>query len=200
MATLEQLINTLWKADSSELKERLLNILVHNSYIKGDFTLVSGKKSTFYIDGKQTTLDSEGGAIISVLFFRMLKKNINAVGGLITGICPLASGVSQIGYLLGKNISALYVRKEPKKYGTSKWVEGPLMNWMNVAVLEDVVTTGGSSVKAIEKIKEAGCKVEQVLAIVDRNEGGREAFKKLNLEYDFLFDINEIIEGAKNKK
>lgn len=200
MATLEQLINTIWKTDSSELKERLLNILVQKSYIKGDFTLVSGKKSTFYIDGKQTTLDAEGGAIISVLFFRMLKKNINVVGGLITGVCPLASGVSQIGYLLGKNIDALYVRKEPKKYGTSKWIEGPLMNGMNVAVLEDVVTTGGSSVKAIEKIKEAGCRVEQVLAIVDRNEGGREVFKKLNLEYNFLFDINEIIEGAKNKK
>ena len=127
----------------------------------------------------------------------MLKHKVSSVGGISVGADPLSSGVSQIGFLLGEKLNAFYVRKEPKKHGTAKWIEGPLKTGETIAVLEDVVTTGGSSQKAIERVTEYGCKVEQVLAVVDRNEGGKETFKKLGVDYSFLFDINEVIERYK---
>ena len=197
MTATNQIINTLWQKDTETLKDRLLSILAKQSYIEGKIILSSGKESNYYVDGKQTTLHSEGGTIISILFLRMLKENISAVGGLSVGADPLASGVSQIGFMLDKKIDAFYVRKEPKKHGLSLWIEGPIKKGSNVAILEDVVTTGASSLKAIEKVIDFDCKVEQVLAIVDRNEGGREAFKKRGLDYNYLFDIKEIIERSR---
>ena len=191
-------LTNLWQKDTKELKDRLLTILARQSYKEGKIILVSGKESNYYIDGKMTSLDAEGGTIISVLFLRMLKENISAVGGISVGADPLSSGVSQIGFLLGKKLNAFYVRKEPKKHGTVKWIEGPIKPGETVAILEDVVTTGGSSQKAIEKVREFGCKVGQVLAVVDRNEGGRETFKKLSVDYNFLFDINDVIKRSKN--
>lgn len=195
--TATKVINTLWEKDTGTLKDTLLNILAKQSYKEGNFTLTSGKQSTYYIDGKQTTLDPYGGAIISILFLRMLKESVKSVGGLSIGADPIASGVSQIGYLLGKNINAFYVRKDPKKHGTHRWIEGPIIRGSNVAILEDVTTTGGSALKAIDKVTEFGSKVEQILAVVDRNEGGREAFKQRGIEYSYLFDINEVIERSK---
>ena len=197
MTMTNQLINTLWEKDTKELKDKLLTILARQSYKEGKFVLVSGKESNFYLDGKMTSLDAEGGTIISILFLRMLKENISAIGGISVGADPLASGVSQVGYLLGKKLNTFYVRKEPKKHGTSKWIEGPLKSGETVTILEDVVTTGGSSQKAIEKVIEHGCKVGQVLAVVDRNEGGREAFQKLGVDYSFLFSIDEVIKRYK---
>ncbi|MBI1858152.1 MAG: orotate phosphoribosyltransferase [Candidatus Melainabacteria bacterium] len=195
-ATKETLFEYLEK-DTEVLKSKLLSILAKQSYKEGNFILASGKESNYYIDGKQTTLHAEGSTIISILFLRMLKESIDAVGGMSVGADPLASGVSQIGFLLKKNLHAFYVRKEPKKHGTSKWIEGPLKPGMKVAILEDVVTTGGSSIKAIDKIQEFGCSVEQVLAIVDRKQGGAEAFKEKGIEYTYLFDINQVIEKYK---
>lgn len=200
MSATKEMINTLWQKDTKALKDKLLSILAKQSYKEGKFILASGKESNFYLDGKQTSLDAEGGTLISILFLRMLKENIDAVGGISVGADPLSSGVSQVGYLLGKKIHAFYVRKEPKKHGISKWIEGPIKSGTNVAILEDVVTTGDSSLKAIKKVNEFGCNVKQVLAIVDRNQGGREQFKKLGIEYNFLFDINEVIERSKNKR
>jgi len=194
MTTTNQLINTLWQKDTTELKDKLLTILAKQSYREGKIILVSGKESNYYIDGKMTSLDSEGGTIISILFLRMLKSDVTAIGGISVGADPLSSGVSQIGFLMGKKLNAFYVRKEPKKHGTAKWIEGPLKSGETVTILEDVVTTGGSSQKAIEKVTEYGCKVGQVLAVVDRNEGGKETFKKLGMDYNFLFGINEVID------
>ncbi len=197
MLSVEQTINTIWQSDSNLLKDKLLAILARQSYIEGKIILSSGKESNYYVDGKQTTLSYEGGTIISILFLKLLKENIQAVGGLSVGADPLASGVSQIGYLLGRNLNAFYVRKEPKKHGRSLWIEGPLKSGETVAILEDVVTTGTSSLKACDKVTEYGCKVKQVLAIVDRNEGGKEAFRKIGVEYNYLFDIKEVIERSK---
>lgn len=199
MIATEQLINTLCKMSTELLKEDLLEILSVQSYTEGKIVLSSGKESNYYIDGKQTTLDAKGGTFISLLFLRMLKEDVSAVGGLSVGADPLASGVSQIGFLMGRQINAFYVRKEPKKHGTSKWIEGPLQRNIKVAILEDVVTTGGSSMKAIEKVIDHGCSVEQILSVVDRNEGGRELFRQKGFEYTYIFDIKEIIERAKKK-
>lgn len=196
MNTTAELINTLWEKDTETLKSELLDIVASKSYIEGEFILKSGKKSNYYIDGKKTTLDAKGGVLISLIFLRLLKPDVNAVGGISVGADPISSGVSQIGYLLGKNIDAFYVRKEPKQHGTSKWIEGP-MEKGKVTIVEDTVTTGGSSITAIDKVNEFGSSVEQVLAIVDRNQGGREAFSNKGLEYTFLFDIKEVIERSK---
>ena len=198
MISTNQFINTLWQEDTAELKDKLLTILARQSYREGKFILASGKESNYYLDGKMTSLDAEGGVLISILFLRMLKNDISAVGGISVGADPLSSGASQIGFLFGKKLSAFYVRKEPKKHGTSKWIEGPLQKGSNVVILEDVITTGGSSLKAVEKVKEFGCNVKQVIAVVDRNEGGKETFAKLNLEYTYLFNINDVIERSKN--
>ena len=197
MQSTNLLINTLLNTNEDFLKSRLLSILAKQSYIEGKITLASGKESNFYVDCKQTTLHHEGNALISYLFFKMLKSDINAVGGLTMGADPLATGVSQMAYLVsGKNIDAFYVRKEPKKHGRSLWIEGPIKPGSKVTILEDVVTTGGSSIKAIEKVQEFGCSVEQVLAIVDRNEGGREIYKSRGIDYSYLFDIAQVIEKA----
>lgn len=198
MQSTNLLINTLINTNKDFLKDRLLSILAKQSYIEGKIILASGKESNYYVDCKQTTLHHEGNTLISYLFFKMLESGIDAVGGLTMGADPLASGVSQMAYLLeGKQIDAFYVRKEPKKHGRSLWIEGPVKKGSSVAILEDVVTTGGSSLKAIDKVLEYGCKVEQVLAIVDRNEGGRETFKDKGLEYNYLFDIKDVIERSK---
>ncbi len=197
MISTEQLINTICKQDTNLLKKELLEILSKQSYIEGKIILSSGRESSYYIDGKQTTLDAKGGTIISLLFLRMLKENISAVGGISVGADPLASGVSQIGFLIGKKIDAFYIRKEPKKHGTSKWIEGPIKKNSKVAILEDVVTTGTSSLRAIERIIEYGCTVEQILSVVDRNEGGRKLFKEKGFNYNYLFDIKEVIDRAK---
>lgn len=198
MTATQEMINTLCNAKTEALKDKLLTILARQSYKEGKFTLVSGKESNYYIDGKLTTLDSEGGTIVSILFLRMLKESVSAVGGLSVGANPISSGVSQIGFLIGKKIDAFYVRKEPKKHGTNKWVEGPIKTGGKVAILEDVVTTGGSSLKAIKKITEFGCKVEQVIAIVDRNEGGKETFKQKGIDYSYLYEIEDIAERYKS--
>ena len=198
MSATNQTINTLWQSDTETLKDKLLAILAKQSYIEGKIILASGKESNYYVDCKQTTLHHAGSTLVSILFLRLLKSNISAVGGLTMGADPLASGVSQIGYLFGKEIDAFYVRKEPKKHGRSLWIEGPVKKGLSVAILEDVVTTGGSSLKAIDKVLEYGCKVEQILAIVDRDEGGRETFQKAGLKYDYLFDIKEVIVKSKS--
>ena len=192
-----KMINTLSQSDTDGLKARLLTILASQSYIEGKIILSSGKESNYYVDGKKTTLDAEGGSIVSILFLKMLKPFISAIGGISVGADPIASGVSQLGYVFGTKIDAFYVRKEPKKHGTSKWIEGPMKKGCKVAIVEDVVTTGSSSLKAIDKVMEYGCVVEQVLAIVVRNDGGKEAFKAKGLKYDYLFDIKEVIERSK---
>ena len=200
ISTTMNTINSLLQTDTSILKDKLLTKLAKQSYREGKITLVSGKESNYYIDGKLTSLDSEGGIIISILFLRMLKPEVTAVGGIVVGACSLASGASQISYLLEKPLDVFYIRKEPKGHGTQKWIEGPLKEKSNIAILEDVVTTGGSSLKAVEKVKEFGCNVKQVLAIVDRNEGGREAFAQASLDYSYLFDISEVIDRAKDPR
>ncbi|MBI2995408.1 MAG: orotate phosphoribosyltransferase [Candidatus Melainabacteria bacterium] len=197
MLATNQSIGTILQQDTKLLKSKLLTILAKQSYKEGKVTLVSGKESNYYIDGKLTTLDAEGGTLVSILLLRMLKESVTAIGGISVGACPLSSGISQISYLLGKKLNAFYIRKEPKKHGTMKWIEGPIKPFDKVAILEDVVTTGISSLKAVERVKEFGCTVEQVISMVDRNEGGREVFKRQGLDYNYLFDIQEVIERSK---
>jgi orotate phosphoribosyltransferase len=142
-------------------RARLLELLTRLSYEQREVTLSSGLKSNFYIDCKQTVLGAEGHFLVGTLFNRLIQEHapeVEAVGGLTMGADPLASAVSTMSYLSGRPLQAFYVRKEPKGHGTGQWLEGikSLRPGMPVAILEDVVTTGGSALKAIVRAREFG--------------------------------------------
>lgn len=162
---------------------RLLELLKRLSYEEREVILSSGQKSNFYIDCKQTVLSAEGHFLVGWLFGQLIAERapeVEAVGGLTMGADPLASAVSTVSYLGQKPLSAFYVRKEPKGHGTGQWIEGRklLRPGMPVAILEDVVTTGGSALKAVERAREFGLKVALIVGLVDREEGGREVLEK----------------------
>jgi orotate phosphoribosyltransferase len=179
---------TMSASDStSELQQRhrarLLELLTRLSYEQREVTLSSGQKSNFYIDCKQTVLGAEGHFLVGSLFLRVIQDRapeVEAVGGLTMGADPLASAVSTMSYLSGRPLHAFYVRKEAKGHGTGQWLEGVkgLRPGMPVAILEDVVTTGGSAMKAIVRAREFGLRVALIVGLVDREEGGREALER----------------------
>jgi orotate phosphoribosyltransferase len=161
-------------------RQRLLELLREFAFENRPVTLASGKTSNFYIDTKQVTLTAEGHFLIGQLFRHAIERtapDAEAVGGMTMGADPLASATALTSFLAGKPLTAFYVRKEPKGHGTGQWIEGAknLRPDMPVVVLEDVVTTGGSTLKAIERVRQAGLRVLGVVAVVDRQEGGREA-------------------------
>lgn len=161
-------------------KARLRAILLEKSYRQGRFKLSSGKESDFYIDGKQTTLSAEGGYLTGKLLFDLIRQSgtkIDAVGGMTLGADPIVSAVSVVSYLEKAPIPAFIVRKESKKHGTEAYIEGQqnLPAGATVALVEDVVTTGGTLLKVIDRVEAQGYKVGLVVTIIDREEGGAEA-------------------------
>ena len=181
------------------IKENLLTLLAQKAYRLGDFSLASGKKSPHYVNCKPVSLSGLGLLSISSLFLKQINESDSGVAGLTLGADPLVSGVVMLATQSGINLSGLIVRKEAKGHGTGAWLEGPLPPKGSViTVLEDVVTTGGSSLKAVEQLRTQGYSVDQVLAIVDREEGGAEAMSKAGLDLKSLFFLNEIVERAKS--
>jgi len=180
-----------------EFKKALLRIIRERSYREGDFTLASGKKSTFYIDLKATTLHPEGAFLIGKLAVETMLSvgiEVEGVGGLTLGADPLATSVSLAGRERGFYWPAYIVRKESKDHGTGRYIEGieNLRPGARVLVLEDVVTTGGSSIKAIERLREAGYQPVAVLTVVDRKQGGEEAFEKAGVKLFSLATIDDV--------
>ncbi len=172
------------------MKEELLKLLKEYAYKKGEFKLSSGKTSEHYLNCKPVTLTGRGLTLTSLLMLEQVKTNI--VAGLTLGADPLVCGVSLVSALDGRLVNALIVRKEPKGHGTEAWIEGLLPpKDTKVTVLEDVVTTGGSAIKAVEKLRDAGYIVEKVVAVVDRQEGGEEAMKEAGLELVSIFKLSE---------
>lgn len=156
----------------------------------GDFTLASGRKSTYYVDKMQVTLHSHGLRLISEGFWDALRDlPFDAVGGMTIGADPLVAGVLTIASQAGRDLKGFLVRKEPKGHGTQKFIEGPLAAGDRVVILEDVVTTGGSSLLAIDRVQEFGAQVVQVLAIVDRLEGGAASFAARGIPFRALMTI-----------
>jgi len=178
--------NTMIETLGDELFElkraRLLALLSRLSYERREVTLASGRKSDFYIDCKQTVLTAEGHFLAGSLFLSLIRQRsevIEAIGGLTMGADPLASAASTLSYVAGRPLTAFYVRKEAKGHGTGQWIEGvkSLRPGMPVAIVEDVVTTGGSALKAIERARGFGLEVKLIVGLVDREEGGREALE-----------------------
>src|SRR5512147_608555 len=159
--------------------DRLIELLRERSFERRRVILASGKESDFFIDCKQTILTAEGHALVGELMFDALGQlpQCEAVGGVELGGCPLASAVSLVSFQQGRPLPALYVRKAQKDHGTGKLVEGDLSirPGMPVVLLEDVITTGGSSLRAVSALTQAGVSVVGIVALVDRLEGGREA-------------------------
>jgi len=180
-------------------KERLLELLKDKSLEVRPVTLSSGKISDYYMDCKRVTLSPEGGYLTGKLMLEMIRPEVSAVGGLTLGADPIVSSISVLSHLQKRDLAGLIVRKEPKKHGTMSYVEGPaLQKGAMVAVVEDVVTSGASLLRAIERIAAAGYLPVQALTILDRQEGGREAIEERGLVLQALFTRDDL--GVKESK
>ncbi|MFO1520358.1 MAG: orotate phosphoribosyltransferase [bacterium] len=179
-------------------KERLRQLLLSKSYERREVKLASGKTSDFYFDGKQTTLDAEGSRLVGELFWQAIEasgRRVEAIGGPTLGADPIVTAVSLTSALKRKPIPAFIVRKEPKKHGTGAWIEGEknLKKGMQVALVEDVVTSGGSILKAAQKVEEAGYCVSLIASIVDREDGGAEKIREKGYRFLSLFTKTELL-------
>ena len=177
-------------------KRELARLLLEKSYREGEFVLSSGRKSDYYFDCRVTSLSAEGSWLIGLLFNELLKnQDIQGVGGMTMGADPLVTAVTALSRNTARKLDGLLVRKEAKGHGTGQFVEG-LANFQpgdRVAVLEDVVTTGGSVLRACERISEAGLKIASVCAILDREEGGRAALAAAGHELLTLYTRRELL-------
>ena len=177
------------------MKEELLELLKKYAYKKGEFTLSSGKTSEHYVNCKPVTLSGRGLTLSSLLMLKEVETSY--VAGLTLGADPLVSGVALVSALDNRIVNALIVRKEAKGHGTQAWIEGLLPpEGTDITVLEDVITTGGSAIKAVKKLRDAGYKVNKVISIVDRqeNDEATTAMKLAGLELYSIFSLNELCE------
>ncbi len=175
-----------------------LQKLVREKALKfGDFTLASGKKAKYYLDCRQITLDAQGARLIGEGMLDLLASDMpDLVGGMAIGADPITAAILTLAGIRGLPLRGVMVRKEAKQHGTGKLVEGPFREGESIVIVEDVVTTGGSSLLAIERCEAVGLKVSRVLAIIDRLEGGSEAFAARGYELTTLFTIRDFgIEG-----
>ncbi len=184
-------------ASLNELRQFLLNLLVKYAYQTGDFLLSSGNRSTYYINGKLVTLRADGALVIGRLLLSYLPTDTEAVAGLTLGADPLVTAVSVVSALANRPVAGLIVRKESKGHGTGVYIEGPKLSLAaSVVVLEDVVTTGKSAYLAVERLRQAGYTVEQVIALVDRQQGGAEFYQEQGLKFQALFSIVDLQAAA----
>ena len=185
---------------SGSSRARLLEILRERSFERKRVVLASGRESDFFIDCKQTALTAEGHALVGELMFDALAElpPCEAVAGVELGGCPLASAVSLVSFQRGRPLPAFYVRKAQKDHGSKRLVEGDraLVAGMPVVILEDVVTTGGSTLRAVESLTAVGVRVVGVVALVDRLEGGREAIEAAGLPLVALTTRRDYIPDA----
>jgi len=176
------------------MKEELLKLLKDNAYKKGEFTLSSGKTSEHYVNCKPVTLSGRGLTLVSLSM--LMHVDTGYVAGLTLGADPLVSGVSLVSALDSKMVNGLIVRKEAKGHGTQAWIEGPLpKEGTKITVLEDVITTGGSAIQAVKRLRDAGYEVKRVVSIVDRQENGEShtAMKLAGLELISLYKLKDLI-------
>jgi orotate phosphoribosyltransferase len=176
--------------------EQLVRLLAERSARRGQFTLASGRQSTLYIDARLTTMTPEGQQLIGRLGLEAIANagwTADAVGGLTLGADPIAYAICHTSAGSNRPVRSFTVRKEAKAHGTGKLVEGPLASGDRVVIVEDVITTGGSAEKAVDAVKKAGATVLGVLALVDREEGGREHLENLGLQVRSLATASEVV-------
>ena len=180
------------------MRDHLLRTLQTDAYRKGDYTLSSGRKTDHYVNCKPVTLSGEGSILVGTLLLDLVEDETLAVAGLTLGADPLVTSVAMTSWLDNTRrtkLNSLIIRKEPKGHGTTSQIEGMLpIKGCKIVVLEDVVTTGESAMKAVRVLREAGYKVEQVISIVDRQEDDEadNLFEKENIEFVSLFTLDDI--------
>jgi len=173
-------------------KQALIDLVREKALKFGDFTLASGKKASYYLDGKQITLDAAGAKLIAEGILDLLGQPLpTAVGGMAIGADPITAAVITIAGVRGLPLKGILVRKEAKGHGTQRFIEGPVAPGDEVVIVEDVVTTGGSSLQAIERVEAFGLKVRRVIAIIDRMEGGAQAFAAKGYSFTSLLTIRD---------
>jgi orotate phosphoribosyltransferase len=188
-------LSNIWavSTDISTLRTKLLDLLCQEAYREGNFTLSSGQPSTYYINCKPVTLNPQGAVAVGRLMLEMLSDDTEAVAGLTLGADPIVSAVSVVSAYENYPIPALIIRKEAKGHGTQAYIEGPVLaSGAKIVVLEDVVTTGQSAMKAVTRLIDAGYTVEQVISLVDRKQGGAEFYQSQGLKFDVVYEIEEI--------
>jgi orotate phosphoribosyltransferase len=169
-------------------KKRLLKILKQFALKRGSFTLSSGEVSNYYVDARMITTHPEGAYLIGKIIFEMIKNDdVAAVGGPALGAIPICNAVSLVSYLEGKAIPAFFVRSSAKRYGARKCIEGNIKPASAVVMVEDVITTAGSVLAAIEQVEGMGCQVARVICIVDREGGGREKLANAGYTLEAIF-------------
>lgn len=174
-------------------REALIDLIRRKALKFGDFVLTSGKRASYYLDGKQVTLDPAGARLVAEGILDLLHPQPMpaAIGGMSIGADPITAAVVTMSAVRGTPIFGFMVRKEPKGHGTNQYIEGPVQPGDEVVIAEDVVTTGGSSLTAIERAEAFGLKVVRVVAIIDRMEGGSDAFARRGFQFSSLLTIRD---------
>ena len=182
----------------SAARARLFEIIRDRSFGYGEITLASGRKSNFYFNLKPTMCDPEGAALLGELTYDALRDdNLDYVGGLEMGAVPLAGALAQLSWLKNHPIAAFFVRKKPKEHGARLAVEGlakgESLQGKRIVIVEDVTTTGGSALKAVEAVRDAGGEIVLVFTMVDRDEGATEAFAEAGIPFRSLYKAGEFL-------
>jgi len=180
------------------MKNRLIELIIEKAFKYSEepvFKLVSGRMSNYYFNCKAATLHPEGMYLIGNILFDLIKGlNVKGVGGLTLGADPIANAVAYTSYLKENPIEAFVVRKTPKSHGTMQWIEGNVTKGDRVVIVDDVITTGKSTIEAITRAKEAGLEIVNVIALIDRQEGGREAVEAQGYKLDSIITREEVME------
>jgi orotate phosphoribosyltransferase len=183
----------LAQIESGALRLALLDLICQGAYQEGDFVLTSGQRSTYYINGKLVTLHPQGALMMGRLMLDLIGPEVIGVAGLTLGADPMVSAVSLVAMYGGRQLFPLIIRKEAKGHGTKAYIEGvSLPAGSVITVLEDVVTTGQSALKAVERLQGAGYQVDQILALVDRQQGGAELYAEQGIAFTALFSLPEV--------
>jgi orotate phosphoribosyltransferase len=178
-------------------RKRLAELIKTDALKFGDFVLASGKRASYYLDCRKLTLDGEAANLIADGILDSIANDLpDCVGGMAVGADPISASVIVRGWQRKLPLKGFIVRKEPKQHGTGQQVEGPVKPEMRALIVEDVITTGGSSIKAIEHAREFGLIVDRLITIVDRGENSLELFAKLGVEFRSLFHVNELVGSA----
>ena len=192
-ASLAEPSPNLGTIDLATLRQQLLDLFCHVAYQEGEFVLSSGQQASYYINGKQVTLHPQGGLAVGRVLLSLLPDDTQAVAGLTLGADPLVTAVSVVAAYQGRALTALIVRKEAKGHGTQAYIEGPALSaGTSVTVLEDVVTTGQSAMKAVARLQAAGYSVNGVIALVDREQGGAECYQHAGIPFQSVFTIRDL--------
>ena len=174
-------------------RQRLIELIQRDALKFGDFTLASGKKASYYLDCRKLTLDSEGANVIANGILETIADDMpDAVGGMAIGADPITAAVITCAWQQAKPVKGFIVRKEAKGHGTGQQVEGPVTAGQRALMVEDVITTGGSSLKAIEHAREAGLVVDRLITIVDRGENSAAIFEAVGVKFLSLVHVSDL--------